>query len=164
MKQNKQKERKQQNKTGQESMDGNFSKRPETVAAVTHRGSSVAGERKRMHRGGGKGEGGLGSINHCQLNFISQENKKTICRHMDENKEMRFSQDGFVKNILHQIKLIPLCGKVIGFVDILEVSKAFDTVFHNILLSKLGKQTLAQTPAMQPKIKLETVGKDLVYG
>lgn len=47
---------------------------------------------------------------------------------MDENKEMRFSQDGFVKNMLHQIKLISLCGKVIGFVDVLEVSEAFDTV------------------------------------
>lgn len=78
----------------------------------------------------GEGEGGLGIINHCQLNFISQENKKTICRDTDENKEMRFSQDRFVKNILHQIKLISLCGKVIGFVDVLEVSEAFDTVFQ----------------------------------
>lgn len=116
---------------GQESMDGNFSRRPKTAAAATDRGCSVAGERKRMHRGGGsEGKGGLGIINYCQLNFISQENKITICRHTDENEEMRFSQDGFVKNILHQIKLISLCGKVIGYVDILEVSKAFDTVFQ----------------------------------
>lgn len=59
-------------------MDGNLSRRPRTATAATHRGSSVAGERKRMHGGveGGEGEGGLGIINHCQLNFISQENKK----------------------------------------------------------------------------------------
>lgn len=81
-------------------------------------------------------------INHCQLNFISQENKTTICRHTDENREMRFSQDRFVKNILHQIKLISLCGEIIGFVDILEVSKAFDSL-PDILLSKPGQHALA---------------------
>lgn len=151
-------------KTGKESMDGNFSRRPKSAAAVTHRGCSVAGERKRMHRGGGEGKRGTGIINHCQLNFISQENKKNICRHTDENKEMRFSQDWFVKNILHQIKLISLCGKAIGFMDILEVSGAFDKAFLNILLSKLGKQALARSSAIQLKIGLETVRKDLVYG
>lgn len=145
-------------------MDGNFSRRPKSAAAVTHRGCSVAGERKRMHRGGGEGKRGTGIINHCQLNFISQENKKNICRHTDENKEMRFSQDWFVKNILHQIKLISLCGKAIGFMDILEVSGAFDKAFLNILLSKLGKQALARSSAIQLKIGLETVRKDLVYG
>lgn len=76
---------------------------------------------------------------------------------------MRFSQDRFVKNILHQIKLISLCGEIIGFVDILEVSKAFDSL-PNILLSKLGQHALARTPATPLKIKLEKLHKDLVYG
>lgn len=48
-------------KPGQESMDGNFSRRPETAAAAADRGSSVAGERKRMHRcGGARGKEGCG--------------------------------------------------------------------------------------------------------
>lgn len=48
-------------KPGQESMDGNLSRRPETAAAAADRGSSVAGERKRMHRGGGvRGKEGCG--------------------------------------------------------------------------------------------------------
>lgn len=150
-------------KSGKESTDGNFSRRLKSAAAVTYRDCSVAGERKRMHRGGGEGKRGMGIINHCQFNFISQENKKNICRHTDENKEMRFSQDWFVKNILHQIKLISSCGKAIGFMDILEVSKAFDKAFHNILLSKLEKQALARISAIQLKIGLETVQKDLGY-
>lgn len=48
--------------------------------------------------------------------------------------------------------------------DILEVSGAFDKAFLNILLSKLGKQALARSSAIQLKIGLETVRKDLVYG
>lgn len=146
-------------KRRQESTDGNFSRRPKPATAATHTEAVAWLEKGRgcMGQGGkGEGEGELGIINHCQLNFISQENKKTICRHTDENKEMRFSQDEFVKNILHQIKLISLCGKVIGFVDILEVSKTSDSL-PNIFLSKLGKDALTQTPSTRLKIKLETV-------
>lgn len=65
-------------KSGKESTDGNFSRRLKSAAAVTYRDCSVAGERKRMHRGGGEGKRGMGIINHCQFNFISQENKKKI--------------------------------------------------------------------------------------
>lgn len=71
-------------------MDGNFSRRPKPTTAAAHTEAVVWLEKGRGcmgQRGKGEEEGGLGIINHCQLNFIPHENKKKVCRHTDENKD-----------------------------------------------------------------------------
>jgi len=49
--QNQTKPKKPKSRTGKHGRK--FQRSPKTAAAATDRGSSVAGERKRMHRGGG---------------------------------------------------------------------------------------------------------------
>ncbi|CAM4626627.1 unnamed protein product [Lepidochelys kempii] len=78
---------------------------------------------------------------------MEQVLKESILKHLEERKVIRNSQHGFTKGKSCLTNLIVFYDEITGFldegkvVDVLfhDFSKAFDTVSHNILASKLKK-------------------------
>ncbi|CAM5144106.1 unnamed protein product [Eretmochelys imbricata] len=78
---------------------------------------------------------------------MEQVLKESILKHLEERKEIRNSWHGFTKGKLCLTNLIAFYDKITGSVDegkamdvlFLDFSKAFDTVSHIILASKLKK-------------------------
>lgn len=76
--------------------------------------------------------------------------EQSICKHLEENKVIRNSLLGFVKNKSHQSNLISFFDSVTGPVDKeeeadvidLDFSEAFDTHPHDIFISKQKKYGL----------------------
>ncbi|CAM5152460.1 unnamed protein product [Eretmochelys imbricata] len=81
---------------------------------------------------------------------MEQVLKESILKHSEERKVIRNSQHGFTKGKSCLSNLIAIYDEITGSVDMgkamdviyLDFSKAFDTVSHNILASKLKKYGL----------------------